>query len=109
MANSHTLALCPTYACIIGCPPHKINVQEQPSGSITECDFVGFLSPCVDHSSFAHATAQRQVVLRARVRLWFGLDELLERCEPDEVQAAWDSAIAGLSECIRNPTWKDSL
>jgi hypothetical protein len=88
-----------------GSSPHKINVQEKPDGLVTECDFVGFLPPTVDQLAFAADTAQRKIVQRARVRLWLGLDSLLERCEPDEVEAAWEAAIAGLNSSIRNPKW----
>lgn len=89
----------------IGSSPFKINVKEQPDGPVTECEFVGFLSPCVDQSSFESETANRQVVLYAKVRLWLGLDSLLEQCDVDEVQTAWDAAISGLSECINKPKW----
>lgn len=85
--------------------PHKIYVQERPGGLVTECDFVGFLPPTVDQVAFVADTAHRKIVKRAKVRLWLGLDSLLEECEPDEVDAAWGAAIAGLSSSIRNPKW----
>jgi hypothetical protein len=89
----------------IGSSPHRINVQEKPNGPVTECDFVGFLPPTVDQAAFATDTAQRKIVQRAKVRLWLGLDSLLERCESHEVEAAWEAAIAGLNSSIRYPKW----
>jgi len=45
-------------------------------------------------------------VERARVRLWLGLDSLLEQCDSNDVETAWNTAITGLSESIRKPNWK---
>lgn len=89
----------------IGSSPYGINVQEKPDGLVTECKYVGFLPPTVDQAAFATDTAQRKIVQHAKVRLWLGLDSLLERCEGHEVDAAWEAAIAGLSSSIRNPKW----
>ncbi len=80
-------------------------MREKPDGLVTECDFVGFLPPTVDHAAFAADTVQRKIVQRAKVRLWLGLDSLLEQCELHEVETAWETAIAGLNSSIRNPKW----
>lgn len=89
----------------IGSSPHKVIVQEKPNGTTTECDFVGFLAPAIHHAAFAVDSPHNKIVQRARVRLWLGLDSLLEQCDSGEVEVAWATAIDGLSASIRYPNW----
>lgn len=91
----------------VGSMPYTIKVQEKPSGPITECDCVGFLSPAVNKAAFEKDTPHRKIVQRAKVRIWIGLDSLLEQCEVSEVENAWEASISGLTSGIRNPKWTE--
>lgn len=88
-------------------PPHKIFVCDREYRSTTECDFVGFLAPTVNDTAFAADSVNRRIIERAKVRLWIGLDSLLEQCDCKEVEAAWTTAIDGLSASVRNPKWSE--
>jgi hypothetical protein len=89
----------------VGSSPNTIVVQEKLGGATTVCNFVGFLPPCVNTVAFTKNTPYRQLVLRAKVRLWMGLDSLLEQCNDEEVELAWTTAIDSLTTSIRNPKW----
>jgi hypothetical protein len=86
-------------------PPHKVFVCNREYKDTVVCDAVGFLAPTVSHAAFAGDSATRRIVQQAKVRLWIGLDSLLDRCEAEEVEEAWCSAIARLSANVRNPKW----
>ena len=85
---------------------NKIIVRDKESKKITECDFVGFLPPIVNTASFKKKSPAVEVIRRAKVQLWIGLDSLLEVCEESEVETAWDEAINELSTALHNPTWR---
>jgi hypothetical protein len=86
-------------------PPHKVFVCNKNYEDTIVCDSVGFLAPIVNQSSFSDDSVARRIVHRAEVRLWLGLDSLLNQCETEEVERAWSSAIDGLSASVRNPKW----
>jgi hypothetical protein len=86
--------------------PGKIVVSGNDGGKKIECDFVGFLPPAVNQESFASDCNAWRVVQRAKVRLWIGLDSLLQQCDTAEVESAWSTAIQGLSESVRHPKWR---
>lgn len=86
-------------------PPHKVFVCDKEYNDTLACDAVGFLAPMVNHSAFAVDSVSRRIVQQGRVRLWLGLDSLLDQCETKEVEEAWSSAIEGLNASVRMPKW----
>ena len=74
--------------------------------SKVECEYVGFLAPTINTNELAGVSPALRIVQRAKVRLWIGLDSLLEACTNDEVEAAWSTALAQLTEDICNPNWR---
>ena len=90
-------------------PPNRIVVADKLGNQKVQCDSVGFLSPCIQEDSFAVDCPALSIVQRAKVRLWIGLDSLLEKCDAEEVDAAWNKAIESLSQSIRNPQWRSDL
>jgi hypothetical protein len=61
----------------------------------------------VDTNSLVRKSLPNEIILRAEVRLWLGLDSLLEVCESSEVETAWQAAINELSTGLHNPRWRD--
>lgn len=86
-------------------PPHKVFVCDKEYKDTLACDAMGFLAPIVSHGAFADDSVSRRIVKHGRVRLWLGLDSLLDQCEAKEVEEAWCSAIERLSANVRNPKW----
>lgn len=86
-------------------PLKKIIVGDKEPKKVTKCDFVGFLPPIVNTASFKKKSPAVEVIRRAKVQLWIGLDSLLEVCEESEVETAWDEAIKELGIALHNPTW----
>ncbi|MEZ5943950.1 MAG: hypothetical protein R3C18_21345 [Planctomycetaceae bacterium] len=74
--------------------------------SQVECDYVGLLAPTVNTTELAGASPALRIVRKAKVRLWIGLDSLLEVCTDEEVEAAWSTAVAQLTNDIRKPIWR---
>ena len=92
--------VCFVSVCI---PDNRIYVCSNENDKRIECDYVGFLPPCINRKWFTMDSAARKIIIRAKVRLWLGLDSLLEKCEAKEVDDAWRAAIAGLTQNIRTP------
>lgn len=86
--------------------PNKIIVRDKGSGERVECDFAGFLPPCVNQESFTKDSPTRKIIYHAKVRLWIGLDTLLKQCQAAEVENAWRKAIKRLSQSVRDPQWR---
>ena len=86
-------------------PLNKIIVGDKEPRKVTQCDFVGFLPPIVNTASFKKKSPAVEVIRRAKVQLWLGLDSLLAVCEESEVEKAWDVAVKELSTALHNPTW----
>lgn len=91
---------------LVSTPPNKIIIGDKESKKITKCDFVGFLPPIVATESFMKNSPASEIIRRAKVRLWIGLDSLLNVCEASEVEAAWNIAIKELSTDLHNPKWR---
>lgn len=87
-------------------PLNKIIVGNKESRKVTECEFVGFLPPIVNTASFKKKSPAVEVIRKAKVQLWIGLDSLLEVCQESEVEKAWDEAINELCTALHNPTWR---
>ena len=85
--------------------PHKVFVCNKEYKDTVVCDSVGFLAPAVNHVAFADDSVARRIVQQAKVRLWLGLDSLLDQCGTEEVERAWSSAMEGLNASVRNPKW----
>lgn len=94
--------------CLVstGLPPNKVLVSAKSGGSTVECEYVGFLAPTINRSELEKQIPAVRVVQRAKVRLWMGLDSLLEKCTVEEVEKAWSTAVARLTEDVCNPNWR---
>lgn len=96
------------HVCLVsmGLPPNKIVVIGKPAEPSVECDSVGFLGPTINRREFSDATPAVRIVQRAGVRLWMGLDSLLEDCTDEEAEAAWRTAVARLTADVHNLSWR---
>lgn len=90
----------------IGLKPNKVVVTDKAGISKVECEYVGFLAPTINTSEFVTNSPALRIVQRANVRLWIGLDSLLEACTNEEVEGAWSTAVAQLTEDVRSPSWR---
>jgi hypothetical protein len=81
----------------IALQPNKVVVTDKTGVSKVECEYVGFLAPTIKVDELASDSPATRIVQRAKVRLWIGLDSLLE---------AWSTAVAQLTENICNPRWR---
>lgn len=86
-------------------PPHKVFVCNKDYRDTVDCNAVGFLAPAINHAAFSCDSVARRIVQQAKVRLWLGLDSLLDQCGTEEVEEAWGSAIEQLNASVRNPGW----
>lgn len=88
-----------------GLQPNKVFVPDKAGVSNVECDYVGFLAPTIDSDELTRNLPAAKIMQRAKVRLWIGLDSLIEGCTNEEVEGAWSTAVAQLTEDVRNPSW----
>lgn len=86
--------------------PNKVFVFDRETKTITQCDCIGFLPPAVNTVAFATECKARGIIEKARVRLWLGLDSLLQVCSEQEVEAAWREAVDNLTQAIHQPKWQ---
>jgi hypothetical protein len=91
---------------LIMTPPNKIIVGDKESKKIIRCDFVGFLPPIVATTSFVKKSPASEIIRKAKVQLWLGLDDLINVCEASEVETAWFTAVNELSMDLHNPRWR---
>ena len=89
-----------------GLQPNRVVVTDKAGDSKVECEYIGFLAPTINTNELAGTSPALRIVQRAKVRLWIGLDSLLEACTNEEVEAAWSTAVAQLTEDICNPNWR---
>lgn len=86
--------------------PNKIFVFDKATTTTIGCDCVGFLPPAVNTAALSNDCPARAIIQRAKVRLWLGLDSLLQQCSEQEVGTAWCEAIGKLTEAIHEPKWQ---
>ena len=87
--------------------PNKVVVTDRTGKSRVECEYVGFLAPIINSRELQSDAPAVAIVRRAKVKLWIGLDSLLQSCTDAEVEEAWATAVAQLSRDIRNPIWRN--
>ena len=85
--------------------PNMVVVTDK-TGVRIECEYVGFLAPAINQNELANASPALRIMQRAKVRLWIGLDSLLDACTNEEVEEAWSTAVAQLTEDVLNPSWR---
>lgn len=85
--------------------PHKVFVSDANYTSVVECGHVGFVAPSLNHRSLEGESIAKRITERANVRLWLGLDSLLQQCTAEEVESAWTTAVSELSSNVRSPRW----
>lgn len=85
--------------------PKLIHVSDSKTGVIT-CRDAGFLAPIIDRRAFANSNPYAQIVRRSAVHLWVGLDDLLQCCDDEEVEVAWNATLTWLTDTICNPLWR---
>lgn len=90
----------------IALQPNKVIVTDKTGVSKVECEYIGFLAPTINSNDLASASPALRIVQRAKVKLWIGLDSLLEACTNEEVEAAWFTAVGQLTEDICDPSWR---
>ncbi|WP_166831576.1 hypothetical protein [Thalassoroseus pseudoceratinae] len=89
-----------------GLAPGKVVVMDKSGDSRVECEYVGFLAPTINHADLQSDSPAAQITHRAKVKLWIGLDTLLEGCTAEEVEQAWSTSVSRLTSDLCNPTWR---
>jgi len=86
-SNTQKDALSPDFYTI-ALQPNKVVVTDKTGVSKVECEYVGFLAPIINLNDLASDSPAIRIVQRAKVRLWIGVDSLLEACTNEEVDEA---------------------
>jgi len=75
--------------------------KDQKSEGLVQCGYLGFLAPSIKEEKFKENNTIKKNCKEANLKLWIGLDSILEKSSDDYVSKAWTDAYISLLQKLK--------